>query len=89
MRRAASACSTPRCWWRCREFSREQLLATLVVFRILYFLIPFGISISIMGTREFWLNVVQPWQERRRLSEACTASARCAQPVKSGASRSR
>src|SRR3569623_2023504 len=54
------------------EFSKEQLLATLVVFRILYFLIPFGIAISIMGTRELWMNVVQPWQERRRLAEACT-----------------
>jgi uncharacterized membrane protein YbhN (UPF0104 family) len=64
------------------QFSKEQLLATLVVFRILYFLIPFGISISIMGTREFWLNVVQPWQERRRLAEACTASARVRRPVK-------
>jgi uncharacterized membrane protein YbhN (UPF0104 family) len=51
------------------EFGREQLLATLVVFRILYFLIPFGTSISIMGARELWLNVVLPWQERRRLSE--------------------
>jgi len=61
------------------EFGREQLLATLVVFRILYFLIPFGISISIMGTRELWLNVVRPWQERRRLSEACAAEARTAE----------
>src|SRR3954447_9926302 len=51
------------------EFGREELLATLVVFRILYFLIPFGISISIMGMREIWLNVVLPWQERRRLNE--------------------
>jgi hypothetical protein len=52
------------------EFGREQLLATLVVFRILYFMIPFGIAISIMGTRELWLSVVLPWQERRRrLSE--------------------
>jgi glycosyltransferase 2 family protein len=57
------------------EFGREQLLATLVVFRILYFLIPFGISISIMGTRELWLSVVQPWQKRRRLNAACTAKA--------------
>ena len=64
------------------QFGKEQLLATLVVFRILYFLIPFGISISIMGTRELWLNVVQPWQERRRLAEACTASARVRRPVK-------
>jgi uncharacterized membrane protein YbhN (UPF0104 family) len=65
------------------EFGREQLLATPVVFRILYFLIPFGISISIMGARELWLSVVLPWQERRRLSGACTASAAVRQPVKS------
>ena len=51
------------------EFGREQMLATLLVFRVLYFVIPFGISISIMGTRELWLNVVKPWQKRRRLSE--------------------
>jgi hypothetical protein len=63
------------------EFGREQLLATLVVFRILYFVIPFGISISIMGTRELWLSVTA-WQERRRLSGACTASATVRQPIK-------
>src|SRR3954468_4421731 len=51
------------------DFGREQLLATLVVFRILYFMIPFGIAISIMGTRELWLSVVLPWQERRKLHE--------------------
>ena len=48
------------------QFGREQLLATLVVFRILYFMIPFGIAISIMGTRELWLSVVLPWQTRRK-----------------------
>ena len=62
------------------------MLATLVVFRILYFLIPFGISISIMGTRELWLNVVQPWHERRRLSETCTAKARVRQPSRAAGS---
>jgi glycosyltransferase 2 family protein len=51
------------------EFGREQMLATLLVFRVLYFVIPFGIAISIMGVRELLLNVVQPWQERRRLDE--------------------
>jgi glycosyltransferase 2 family protein len=53
------------------QFGREQLLATLVVFRILYFMIPFGIAISIMGTRELWLSVVLPWQERRKQGEIC------------------
>jgi uncharacterized membrane protein YbhN (UPF0104 family) len=63
------------------EFGREQMLATLLVFRILYFVIPFGISISIMGMRELWLNVVLPWQDRRRLNEAYSISA--AVPLKS------
>jgi glycosyltransferase 2 family protein len=57
------------------QFGREQLLATLVVFRILYFMIPFGIAISIMGSREIWLNVVVPWQKRRKLNEASMATA--------------
>ena len=64
------------------EFGREQLLATLVVFRILYFLIPFGTAISIMGMRELWLSVVVPWQERRKLNEPCPATA-VPQPIKS------
>jgi glycosyltransferase 2 family protein len=33
-------------------------------------MIPFGIAISIMGTRELYLNVVRPWQERRRLNDS-------------------
>jgi hypothetical protein len=64
------------------EFGREQLLATLVVFRILYFMIPFGIAVSIMGGRELWLSVMLPWQERRRLNEAPPPPAAVAQPVK-------
>jgi hypothetical protein len=63
------------------EFGREEMLATLLVFRVLYFLIPFGISISIMGMRELWLNVVLPWQERRRLNDAYSSSV--AVPLKS------
>jgi hypothetical protein len=65
------------------EFGREQLLATLVVYRILYFLIPFALAISIMGARELWLNVMRPWQARRRLAETYTGPTAVPQPVKS------
>jgi uncharacterized membrane protein YbhN (UPF0104 family) len=64
------------------QFGKEQLLATLLVFRVLYFLIPFGIAISIMGTRELWLSVVLPWQARRNATAPCPAAA-VPQPVKS------
>jgi len=57
------------------EFSKEQLLATLLVFRVLYFVIPFATAISIMGAREIWLSVVIPWQQRRRLNEGFPSAA--------------
>jgi glycosyltransferase 2 family protein len=59
------------------QFGREQLLATLLVYRVLYFVIPFMIAITVMGTREFWLNVIKPWQEGRKAeaeAEAALAS---------------
>jgi len=46
----------------------------LLVFRVLYFVIPFATAISIMGTRELWLSVVIPWQQRRRLNEGFPAA---------------
>jgi glycosyltransferase 2 family protein len=55
------------------QFGREHLLATLLVFRVLYFVIPFGTAISIMGTRELWMNVVVPWQQRRRMNGNCAS----------------
>jgi hypothetical protein len=47
------------------QFRQEELVATVVMFRILYFMIPFAISIAIMGTRELWLSVIRPWHQRR------------------------
>src|SRR5689334_5106956 len=64
------------------EFGREQLLATLLVFRILYFMIPFGTAVSIMGMRELWLNVVVPWQRRRKLNEGLQTPAAVPHPVR-------
>src|SRR6201986_1787184 len=47
------------------QFTREHLVATLLLYRVLYFVIPFMLAITILGTRELWLNVVQPWRKGR------------------------
>ena len=39
------------------EFEREELLAGLLLFRLLYYVVPFARSLLILGVREFWLGV--------------------------------
>ena len=39
------------------EFPREELLAGLLLFRLLYYIIPFALSLLILGVRELWLGV--------------------------------
>jgi uncharacterized membrane protein YbhN (UPF0104 family) len=39
------------------EFNKEQLLAGLLLFRLLYYIIPFALSLAILGARELWLGV--------------------------------
>jgi len=40
------------------QFDTEDLVAGLLLFRLLYYLIPFGLSVAILGSREIWLNLV-------------------------------
>jgi len=39
------------------EFEREELLAGLLLFRLLYYVIPFALSLLILGVRELWLSI--------------------------------
>ena len=39
------------------EFNKEQLVAGLLLFRLLYYIIPFALSLLILGARELWLGV--------------------------------
>ena len=39
------------------EFDKEDLLAGLLLFRVLYYLMPFAIALAILGVREIWLNM--------------------------------
>jgi hypothetical protein len=38
------------------QFDKEDLIAGLLLFRLLYYLVPFVIALTILGTREIWLN---------------------------------
>jgi uncharacterized membrane protein YbhN (UPF0104 family) len=57
------------------QFGREQLVATLLIYRVLYFMIPFVLAITILGMRELWLNVVKPWQQGRDAEAEATGAA--------------
>jgi uncharacterized membrane protein YbhN (UPF0104 family) len=39
------------------QFDREDLIAGLLLFRLLYYIVPFALALAIMGVRELWLNV--------------------------------
>jgi uncharacterized membrane protein YbhN (UPF0104 family) len=39
------------------EFNKEELLAGLLLFRLLYYVVPFALSLMILGLRELWLGV--------------------------------
>ena len=39
------------------QYDKEDVLAGLLLFRLLYYLTPFVIALAILGTREIWLSV--------------------------------
>jgi uncharacterized membrane protein YbhN (UPF0104 family) len=41
------------------QFGREELVAGLLLFRLLYFILPFGLALLAVGAREMWLAICQ------------------------------
>jgi glycosyltransferase 2 family protein len=39
------------------QFDKESVLAGLLLFRMLYYIVPFAIALLILGARELWLNM--------------------------------
>jgi len=39
------------------QFDKESVLAGLLLFRVLYYLVPFAFALAILGVREVWLNM--------------------------------
>ena len=46
------------------EFDKEELLAGLLLFRLLYYVIPFALSLMILGLRELWLGIAAQKETR-------------------------
>jgi glycosyltransferase 2 family protein len=46
------------------QFDTEDLLAGLLLFRLLYYLVPFAISLAILGGRELWFSSLASRQAR-------------------------
>jgi uncharacterized membrane protein YbhN (UPF0104 family) len=42
------------------QFDKEHLLAGLLLFRLLYYIVPFALSLTILGLRELWLAFISP-----------------------------
>jgi uncharacterized membrane protein YbhN (UPF0104 family) len=47
------------------EFDAEELLAGLLIFRLLYYLVPFMLALAVLGIREFRLHFL----ERRNVGD--------------------
>jgi uncharacterized membrane protein YbhN (UPF0104 family) len=39
------------------QFDAEELLAGLLIFRLLYYILPFTLALAVLGMRELWLTV--------------------------------
>jgi hypothetical protein len=43
-----------------KALEKEDLLAGLLIFRLLYYIVPFALSLVILGLREVWLSFARP-----------------------------
>jgi glycosyltransferase 2 family protein len=52
------------------QFDTEDLVAGLLLFRLLYYLVPFALSLAILGGREVWLTLAARQSKRRDIDGA-------------------
>ena len=41
------------------QFDKNELVATLLLFRLLYFILPFLAALCVLGSRELWLSLTK------------------------------
>jgi glycosyltransferase 2 family protein len=45
------------------QFEKEELLASLLLFRLLYYITPFALALILVGARELWTNFVRTGED--------------------------
>jgi hypothetical protein len=58
------------------QFDKESVLAGLLLFRLLYYIVPFVLALAILGVREIWLNVKGARVAKPKLIKSVTAPIR-------------
>ena len=59
---------------------KEDLLAGLLLFRLLYYIVPFGFALALLGLRELWLGWTRPKVEPVLDQHTSTATYSRAEP---------
>jgi glycosyltransferase 2 family protein len=55
-----------------KQFDKEQLVAALLLFRLLYFVIPFACALATLGLREIYVSVVEGRKVKGEVSRLLT-----------------
>ena len=58
------------------QYDKESVLAGLLLFRLLYYIAPFVLALSILGLREIWLNIKGTRVAGQKLIKSVTAPIR-------------
>jgi len=58
------------------QYDKESVLAGLLLFRLLYYIAPFVLALSILGLREIWLNIKGTRVAEPKLIKSVTAPIR-------------
>jgi uncharacterized membrane protein YbhN (UPF0104 family) len=58
------------------QVGKEQLIAALLLFRLLYYIVPFGVALMLLGARELWLSAcgARGWKTATRTIKAVPCS---------------
>jgi uncharacterized membrane protein YbhN (UPF0104 family) len=57
------------------QFDKNELLASLLIFRVLYFILPFCVALCVLGSRELWLSLTKGEDSRAPVTRSLPAPA--------------